>query len=132
MIPAILSVLTTALCAIFPSAFVHGIGSLIRLAGKTFGLKSTDIKQFSEIFDQLKEASVLPPVWLLLLVFAACFAAAVWARKGKKGRRIAVAVIWLLLLLPLMLLSLWFSNVNDLQYGIVISALICMVMAGVF
>lgn len=123
---------TAALAAVFPPVFVRNMGGLIRLLGGPLGLGAGEVKQFSAIFDQLKEASVLPPVWLILLIFVGGFFAALNAIIGGKRRRTVTVILWILLLLPLAFLSLWFTHVNDLQFGIVISALIRLVAAGAF
>lgn len=125
------SLATAALCGILPAVFLRNIGSLIRMLGKQFGLRSTEIKQFAEIFDQLKEASILPPVLLLAAILLVGALTVLLLPRSRKARTVT-AVIWVLLLLPLTLLSLWFTLVNDLQFGIVISSLIRMVMAGAF
>ena len=125
------SLALTAFCGIFPVVFVRNIGLLIRTLGKTFGLRSYQIKQFAEIFDQLKEASILPPVVILAAVFLACALTVLLLPNSRKARILAI-IIWALLLLPLAILSLWFTLVNDLQFGIVIGSLIRMAAAGAF
>lgn len=125
------SLLTSVFCTAVPTVFIRNIGSLIQSAGQLFGLNYSEIKQFGEIFDQLKDASVLPPYWLTALIFAAGIAAALWALSGTKRRLTAVAVVWILLLIPLTVLLLWFTLVNGLRFGTVISALIRLLSAGV-
>ncbi|MBR6789659.1 MAG: hypothetical protein IKM31_02185 [Oscillospiraceae bacterium] len=123
---------TAALTAVFPPVFVRNMGGLIRLLGGPLGLGASEVKQFSAIFDQLKEASVLPPLWLAALVLLGGFFAALRAIAGGKRRRAVIVTLWILLLLPLAFLSLWFTHVNDLRFGIVISALIRLIAAGAF
>ena len=52
------------------------------------------------------------------------------AQSWKRCWRVLLIVGWVILLLPLSVLVLWFTQVNDLQTGIVLSSLFDMLGAG--
>lgn len=129
---ALAGTLTAAAVGTLPVILLRNIGTLIYTFGGKLGLSSRETKQFGDIFAQLKEASFLPPFWLLILILLGGTAAAFWAASGSRRRRVTVTTVWIILLLPLFLLSLWFTHVNGIQFGAVLTALIGAVQAGVF
>lgn len=117
-----------ALTGSFPALFIRNIGSLIRTLGGRFGLSSADAKKYAAIFDQLREASIQPPYWLLVI----CLIVAIVTVLFVFSRSPRPVVIGIIILLLLGLLSLWFTCVNDLQFGIVVGSLVKMLTAGAF
>ena len=110
--------------------FFAGLGWLVETLGPVLGLSSSEATQFGVVFGQLAHASILLPFWLLLLIFLLCGLSMLAAQSWKRCWRVLLIVGWVILLLPLSVLVLWFTQVNDLQTGIVLSSLFDMLGAG--
>ncbi len=87
--------------------------------------------QFHDIFAQIADAPMVPPVGALLILSCLyCLPAAHWTAKGRGGRLTAVLVgipAWLLLLIGSILLT----EVNHILFGDVLFSLIDLLQSGV-
>lgn len=131
------------------------IGWLIVTFGEDLGLRKTKVRQFSAIFGQLAKADITLP---LLLTFLLCLALGLLVCRIACGRlicrltpgksvsekplpaspalshkkiRLAAAVsLCLILFIPVLVLTLWFTKVNGLRFGIVLRQLYAVVQSG--
>lgn len=124
------------------SMLIHKLGAIIRNLGGLIGL-GTDTETFAAIFDQLSGAKVDLPSWLLLIL---CVLLA-WGllryfqflklkKKNKKAIYtigIILGLLWILVAVVLIgIVTLWFTNVNEVQFGVVIQFLYSALQHGVF
>ena len=124
------------------SMLIHKLGAIIRNIGGLIGL-GKDTETFAAIFDQLREAKVDLPSWLLL-IFCVLL---VWGmiryfkflnpKKVNKKVIYAVGIFWgilwiLVAVILIGIVTLWFTNVNEVQFGIVVKFLYSALQHGVF
>ena len=135
-------IVLTVLVLITSVCFLRNIGSLILLLGSAAGLEDAEITQFATIFEQLKTASLGLPCFLtgilcLALGWIGCRIArgsAVTETVPRyKGFRTAAAILlWIIMVLPLFVLTLWFTNVNGIRFGTVLRVLFSIIQADIF
>ena len=124
------------------SILIHKLGAIIRSVGGWLGL-GKDTETFATIFDQLLDAEVDLPSWLLLIL---CLLF-VWGllryfkfltpkKKSKKfifTLGIALGIFWILVAVMVIgIVTLWFTDVNEVQFGTVIRFLYNALQHGVF
>lgn len=94
--------------------FLRGLSSLFSGIGGLMGMGEGDIASAQQILDQLRDADLCSP-WILGLIAGLLLGGLSGVlRKKRKASRIAAAV---LLLLPLVFLTLWFTKINDIRLG---------------
>ena len=124
------------------SIFIHKLGEVIRSLGSLFGLGG-DAETFAVIFDQLQGAKVDLPSWLLLVLCMllaygiCCYFKLIGRKKADSKLLYAAGIIggflWILIaLITIVLVTLWFTNVNEVRFGTVIQFLYNALQHGVF
>ena len=139
MIPGI--VMTLVLGALVAALF-QSISPALNAIGPNFGLRPSDLAYYTSITDQLARAELDVP---LLLTGTLCIAlsllsgriahgpAALQAKPAHHGLRIFAAVLlWIVLFLPLFAVTLCFTDINTIRFGIAVKFLLQAVQAGVF
>ena len=124
------------------SLLIHKLGEIVRGVGDAMGL-GEDTETFAVIFDQLQEATVDLPSWLLL--FACVILAWGLIRYFGSLRKVKEKSKWiygigflgwvfcgLLGVTVVTVLTLWFTNVNEVQFGTVVQFLYDALQHGVF
>ncbi len=137
LLPAVLMQGAAALLSVL---FIRRLDAVVRVIGEAVAPGEPLIGDLSRIFSALRKASVLPG---LLPAFPLCLAAAFlaawgWRRpdpeRGDRPRRRIPAVLTLLfvpiLFLAALFLTLWFTDVNGVRFGGVVSSLIRTVRSG--
>lgn len=100
--------------------FLRGLSSLFSGIGGLMGMGEGDIASAQQILDQLRDADLCSP-WILGLIAGLLLGGLSGVlRKKRKASRIAAAV---LLLLPMVFLTLWFTKINDIRLGAFLSML---------
>ena len=128
--------------------FLRNLGSLLVSLAPALGLDSGTADMLSEIFGQLKDAELnLPLECTGAACFILCGVAILFLAgrrknrdlpgeepkpKKKTGRIVLVCVLGVVLFLPLTLVTIWFTEVNDLRFDRVMLSLLPMVQAGLF
>ncbi len=128
--------------------FLRNLGSLLVSLAPALGLDSGTADMLSEIFGQLKDAELnLPLECTGVACFILCGLAILFLAgrrknrdlpceepkpKKKTGRIVLVCVLGVVLFLPLTLVTIWFTEVNDLRFDRVMLSLLPMVQAGLF
>ncbi len=121
------------------SLFIHNLGDVLRGAE---GLLGKEADTFGNIFDQLKMAEVELPSLVLLLLCLLETTGVFHLMCGKKGavlekknrvlRRIGMILLALLGAVLIMLITLWFTDVNGIRFGTVLKFLYIALQNGVF
>ena len=128
--------------------FLRNLGSILVSLAPALGLDSGTADMLSEIFGQLKDAELnLPLECTGAACFILCGVAILFLAgrrkkrdlpgeepkpKKKTGRIVLVCVLSVVLFLPLTLVTIWFTEVNDLRFDRVMLSLLPMVQAGLF
>ena len=134
-----LAFLLAILIGLTCSLLLHNIGSILRGAE---GLLGNDAETFGRIFDQLKTAEVgLPSVLLFILCwlemagvlrFVCGKKGLVLSKKSRILRGVGIAVPALFGIVLIMVVTLWFTDVNEIRFGTVIQFLYDAIQHGVF
>ncbi len=118
--------------------FLRNLGGIIGSLAPTLGLDADTALTLSEIFDQLRSASLNPPLGIVGLIsslfcgFAVLFLSGKHAPNAKKvGRIVMVCVLGVILFLLLTALTIWFTEVNDIRFSRVMVRLVSLLKAGV-
>ncbi len=123
------------------SLLLHNLGAMLNALGESLGL-GNDAEMYARIFAQLKDAKLdLPSLPLLLLSIAMTtgLARLLGGKEGKKITRksrilrsIATILIAFLGFAIILLITLWFTDVNGIRFGTVIRFLYSALQNGVF
>lgn len=112
-----------ALTVLLSRLLIRHLGGIAGFIGGMTGLKESNAAYAAQVLSQLTRASVVSPLIPALLLGAP----AGWLLGLLKKRRTLICVcLGALLLLPLTLLALWFTEVNGVQTGALLSALLPM------
>lgn len=123
-LPAVFAgILTASAAMISSSLLLRNLDSLVSLLGPMFGIKSKSLAYAAEILAQLKEANLILP-WLLLAAGAAFGLLFACLIRRTKHRIITGICLYLSLLILLIPVSLWLTEVNSILAGALISRLI--------
>lgn len=114
-----------ALALLISRLLVRGLSPLFTWVGGLAELNENTLSYAGQILDQFKTAVIRSPWLPALLIGAAIGALAAWLISLRRVKRIAIDILlWLILLLPLALLALWFTELNGIRVGAFISALL--------
>lgn len=135
--------------------FLRSLGGILGSLAPTLGLDADTAEMLTEIFDQLKEASLNLPLEIIGLVcFLFCGLAILFLvgrrvpetpaeeikeeietrkipRNKKTGKIVLVCVLGVILFLPLTLVTIWFTEVNDIRFDRVMATLIPLLNSGI-
>ena len=129
--------------------FLRSLGSILASLAPVLGLDSGTADMVSEIFGQLKDATLnLPLEYTGVICFLYCALAILLVcghksgikqmepadempkKKKKTGRTVLVIVLGVVLILPFTLLTIWFTEVNSVRFDRVIQSLIPLLQSG--
>lgn len=115
--------------------FLRNLGGIIGSLAPVFGLDTDTSRTFSEIFGQLRSAMLDLPMGIagsVCLLFSG-FAAAFLSGKPspKAGRIVTVCVLGVMIFLLLTAVTIWFTEVNDIRFGKVMTSLVSLLNAGI-
>ena len=137
----------TILVGMAATWFLRSLGSILASLAPTLGLDEGTAEMLAEIFGQLREASLNLPLEIVGLVcFLFCGLAILLLagrhapetpaeelgapRKKKTGKIILVCVLGVILFLPLTLVTIWFTEVNDIRFDRVMATLVPLLNSG--
>ena len=138
----------TILVGMAATWFLRSLGSILGSLAPAIGLDEETAEMVAEIFGQLQEASLNLPLEIVGLVcFLFCALAILFlsgrrvpetpaeelkaTKKKKTGKIILVCVLGVILFLPLTLVTIWFTEVNDIRFGKVMTSLVSLLNAGI-
>ena len=107
--------LYAALIALLSQLLIRFLAELFGLFSGTTGLNADTLDYITQILRQFRSASLVSPWLPFLLTGAILGAPIVCLIHRRRGRIIAAAVLSVILLLPLTLLALWFTEVNGIK-----------------
>lgn len=118
-----------AACAALPVAFsrvlIRNLAGIFGWIGSIASLDEETLAYGVQILAQLKSAVIASPWLPFLLAGAALGLLMAWITGCKTVRRIVIDLtLNLLLLLPLMLLALWFTSINAISVGSLIESIL--------
>ena len=145
---ALSGAILTILVGMASTWFLRSLGSILASLAPVLGLDEGTVETIVEIFGQLQGASLNLPLEIVGLVcylfcaLAILFLAGRHApetpadelkapKKKKTGKIILVCVLGLLLFLPLTLVTIWFTEVNDVRFDRVVAMLIPLLNSGI-
>ena len=106
------------------------MGWLIETLGPLFGLSYRTAASYAAIGAQLSQAQILLPIGLMLLVFLLCGLSILASESWKRGWRILLKIVWIVLLLPLAALVLWLTEVNGIAMNLLLSKVLEILNSG--
>lgn len=106
------------------------MGWLIETLGPLFGLSHREAASYAAIGAQLSQAKILLPFGLALVVFLLCGLSMLAATSWKRGWRILLKMVWIVLLLPLAALVLWCTEVNGIAMDLLLSKVLELLGSG--
>ena len=113
-----------ALIIVLSRLLVRNLSGIFGWAGSLASLDKETLTQGTQILAQLKPAVIISP-WLPFLLSGAVFGAlTVWAADRRPVRVFVIVLVLCLLLLPLTLLALWFTIINDIGFGSLIRSVL--------
>ena len=142
-VPLLSGAILTFSVGIASACFLQNLGWIIGSFAPMLGLAADTAQTLSEIFAQLRSASLNLP---LAITGAMCFLfsglAVIFLHfpkttagenpKAKKGRRIVtVCVLGVVFFLLLTAATIWFTEVNDIRFGKVMVKLVSLLKAGI-
>ncbi len=135
----LIGVILSIVLGLGSSLFIHSMGDILSGAE---GLLGKDANTFGQIFNQLKTADVeLPSILLLILCLLETAGVLRFIRGKKEGnlskksrilRGIGIALPALIGLLLIVVITLWFTDVNGIRFGTVMKFLYDALQHGVF
>lgn len=145
---ALSGAILTILVGMAATWFLRSLGKILGSLAPTLGLDEGTTETVTEIFGQLREASLNLPLEIVGLVcFLFCGLAILFLtgrhvpetpaeemktpRKKKTGKIILVCVAGVILFLPLTLVTIWFTEVNDIRFDRVMAALVPLLNSGI-
>ena len=106
-----------ALIIVLSRLLIRNLAGVFGWAGSLASMDEETLSQGTQILSQLKPAVIISP-WLYFLLSSAVFGAlTVWAADRRPVRLFVIVLVLCLLLLPLTLLALWFTVINDIGVG---------------
>ena len=115
---ALLGAAYAALPAALSRLLIRQLDVLFSRIGALASLDEKTLSYGAQILSQLKSASILSPWLPFLLTGAALGLMIAWLIARKPVKHIVIHLtLWLLLLIPLTLLALWLTTVNDIALG---------------
>ena len=122
---ALVGIVPAAAMLFAAECLLRGAASVLQFLGPVFEMSASEIEQFSMILGQLNDAEIRLPFVLIVLLSCVFCALTAWVlyrvQKGKRGVRIALTVLlWVILLPVLFSVTLWFTEVNSIQLGMVL------------
>jgi len=129
--------------------FLRSLGEILASLAPALGLDSGTADMISEIFGQLKDATLnLPLEYTGVICFLYCAlvilfvsghrkektpanTAAEPPKKKKTGRIVLVIVLGVILFLPFTAITIWFTEVNYVRFDRVIQSLIPLLQSGI-
>lgn len=113
-----------ALAVLLSGWLIRNLSSLFAVVSGMTGSDEDTLIYISQILSQFRQAEVVPP-WLWALLTGAAFGTlTAWLSSLRRVRRIAIDILlWLPLLIPLSLIVLWFTDVNGIRVGALVSRL---------
>lgn len=128
--------------------FLRNLGGIIGSLAPKLGLDADTAQTLSEIFDQLRSASLNPPLGIVGLMCSLFCGFAVLFLSGKHsprttagetnspkarkaGKIVTVCVLGVILFLLLTAVTIWFTEVNDIRFSRVMVRLVSLLKTGV-
>ena len=125
MLFALVGIVPAAAVLFAAERMLRGAASIMQFLGSIFELSAAEIEQFSMILGQLNDADIRLPIILIVLLSGAFCALTAWllnvVHEGKRGVRMIFSVLlWVILVPVLFCVTLWFTEVNSIQFGLVL------------
>lgn len=112
-----------AFVCIMSYLLIQNLSSVFGLLAGVFGLDPKTESHIFAVLEQLRSSSVGSP-WILTMLFGGTVGWLLSLITGRKTRIWLTAVLAALLLLPLILVAVWFSYINDVMVGNLIKSLL--------
>lgn len=94
---------------------IRTLSVLFSQFGGMAGLDAETLAYGAQVLAQFKSAVLVSP-WLPALLTGAAFGALTsWLTRRRPLRIVAAAILWLILLLPMALAALWYTEVNGIM-----------------
>ena len=118
LLPALCGAAYAALAVLLSRLLITHLSGLFSLIEGLFGLSADDGAYVSQILGQFRNAVLVSPWLPALLIGAAIGMGAAWLIRLRNARHITIDItLWILLLIPLSLISLYFTQVNGIMTG---------------
>ncbi|MBE5786732.1 MAG: hypothetical protein E7324_04245 [Clostridiales bacterium] len=116
-----------ALAILLSQWLIRNLSGILGSIGGLFGMNEDTLSYIVQVLDQLKGADIASP-WLGgLLIGAAIGLLLALLIFHKKPKHIIISILpWVLLLIPLGLIALWFTDINDIRFGTFLSVMLPM------
>lgn len=112
-----------AFVCILSYLLIQNLSSVFGLLAGIFGFDPKTESHIFAVLAQLRSSSVGSP-WILTMLFGGTVGWLLSLITGRKTRIWLTAVLAALLLLPLILVAVWFSYINDVMVGNLIKSLL--------
>ena len=141
--PLLSGAILTFLVGIASVCFLRNLGVITGSLAPALGLDADTAQTLSEIFGQLRSASlnlpleIVGPLCFLFCGFAAVFlhfpqtTAGENPKAKKAGRIVMVCLLGVILFLLLTAATIWFTEVNDIRFDRVMTRLVSLLNAGI-
>lgn len=114
-----------ALAVSLTRMLIRNLSDLFLWIGPMAGLDEGTLSYGAQVLGQLRSAQILSPWLPCLLIGASAASLMAWLLSRRRVKRITIdLLVWLVLLIPLALPVLWFTTVNGIRTGSLISLLI--------
>ncbi len=122
----------TFLVGIASVLFLRNLGDITGSLGHMLGLDAGTAQTLSEIFDQLRSASLHLPLEIVGVVCCLfCGLVTVSPKTKKAGRIVTVCILGIIFFLLLTAVTVWFTEVNGIRFDRVMVRLVSLLKAGI-
>lgn len=101
---------------------IRSLGGLFGWLGPLAGLDEGTVAYVVQVLSQLRDASLTSPWLPVLLLGAAAGALTALLPRPRRKHPVLCGIVLVLLLLPLTLAGLWFTGINCIRLGALLSA----------
>ena len=125
------SLLAVLLC-ILSILFFRNLDKIFTAIGPSLDLFTYEVRQYAEIFEALRHARIHPPILITELLCVLTISPLIFFLLLKRKKRLIYVLLPVIVLLSaaLLAITIYYSNVNDIRFDCVISALLTMINAG--
>ena len=117
----------STLAVLLSRLIIRSLGGIVIWTGRKQVLSDGLTEYIGQVLEQLQDAAIVSP-WLAVILIGAVMGILSIRLCGRQKMQIAVSVcLWILLFIPLTLAVMWFTEVNDVQMGALLSSLLPLV-----
>ncbi|MBQ2957450.1 MAG: hypothetical protein IJE08_13430 [Clostridia bacterium] len=118
LLPALCGAAYAALAVLLSRLLITHLSGLFSLIAGPAGLSADAAAYVSQILGQFRSAALVSPWLPALLIGAVIGMAAAWLIRLRHAKHITIDItLWILLLIPLSLVALYFTQVNGIMTG---------------